>query len=247
MVGPEDSSSLGAAVWTVEELIDVAERIISSEPGLFSHPGSDTNKDLNIRLIRDYVVREFIPRPERVGREGRFGFEHLVYLLAVRALLRSQKWSLPAIKASFANTGTEELLGGLLAPVRDRIELEYARASGMQAQMDVLASRTVRTPELNPAQLLIEQFKGQLGGGGKRTGTADGSPGAFARLLASPAAPAPARPPRSAAGFNRKLHLELEQGCEVVMDAQRMESLTREEAERLGEALKRRLKDEMAP
>ena len=53
--------------WTVETLIGAAERIIASDPQLFAHPESENKKDLNVRLIRDYVVREFIPRPERMG------------------------------------------------------------------------------------------------------------------------------------------------------------------------------------
>jgi len=101
MVASADNMGAKDAPWTVETLIGAAERIIASDPQLFAHPESENKKDLNVRLIRDYVVREFIPRPERVGREARFGLNHLVQLLAVRVLLRSQKWSLPAIKASF--------------------------------------------------------------------------------------------------------------------------------------------------
>ncbi len=233
---------LGGAVWTVEELIDAAEKIIAVDPALFAHPESETNKELNIRLIRDYVVREFIPRPERVGREGRFGLDHLVYLLAVRMLLRSQKWSLPAIKASFATTSPEELLGGLLAPVRDRIEAEYWSAAGVERNVSATTSQVVRTPGLNPAQLLIEQFKtGSLEVPlSKRMSKVFSSQRAdIAQAVSSPA-------PKPTAGVSRKLHIQLEPWCEVVIDAQRIESLTREEVERLGEALKSRLKEETA-
>ena len=143
--------------WTVEELIESAERVMASDPRLFAHPETGTGKELNVRLIRDYVVREFIPRPVRTGREARFGLDHLVQLVAVRALLRSQKWSLPAIKASFATANTNDLLDGLLSPVRSLIEAEYRMAAGIaESQIQVAAS--VQTPLLNPTQsLLIEQ------------------------------------------------------------------------------------------
>jgi hypothetical protein len=62
--------------------------------------------------------------------------------------------------------------------------------------------------------------------------------------MAARAAPAPASPAVQRAGS--KLHIELEPGCELVIDAQRMQSLTSEEVERLAEALKSRLKDEAA-
>jgi hypothetical protein len=51
---------------------------------------------------------------------------------------------------------------------------------------------------------------------------------------------------QQASGTSRKLHVQLEPWCEVVMDAQRLKSLTPEEVERLGEALKSRLHDESA-
>jgi hypothetical protein len=125
MVASADNMGAKDSPWTVETLIGAAERIIASDPQLFAHPESENKKDLNVRLIRDYVVREFIPRPERMGREARFGLNHLVQLLAVRVLLRSQKWSLPAIKASFVTTSSEDLLNGLLNPVRAKVEAEY--------------------------------------------------------------------------------------------------------------------------
>jgi hypothetical protein len=242
MVGSHKDSALSGTVWTVEELIDAAERIIAADPVLFSHPESETNKELNIRLIRDYVVREFIPRPERVGREGRFGLDHLVYLLAVRILLRSQKWSLPAIKASFAGTSSQELLNGLLAPVRDRIQAEYRCAQEVGQGLNVTASQVARTPDLNPAQLLIEQFKA----GSRNVAPPKHMSNEFSSQLADAARAVPYPLPQPTAGTSRKLHLELEPWCEVVIDVQRMDSLTGEEVERLGEALKSRLKNESA-
>jgi len=47
-------------------------------------------------------------------------------------------------------------------------------------------------------------------------------------------------------GMSSRLHVELEPWCEIVIDAQRVKSLTSEEVERLGEALKSRLHDETA-
>lgn len=235
------------APWTVETLIGAAERIIASDPQLFAHPESENKKDLNVRLIRDYVVREFIPRPVRVGREARFRINHLVQLLAVRVLLRSQKWSLPAIKASFVTTSSEDLLNGLLTPVRAKVEAEYNKATGEAGGPSPVAIECVQTPELNPAQLLIERFKASKEPEPKPS-SSPRFPGASFNIasLSSAARAAPASPATERAGGSSRLHIELEPGCEVVIDAQRMQSLTSEEVERLGEALKSRLKDETA-
>jgi len=240
MVGPEENRAIDRPGWTVEGLIAAADRVISSDPKFFAHPDSESNKELNVRLIRDYVVREFIPRPERVGREARFGLDHLVQLLAVRVLLRSQRWSLPAIKASFATTSTEELLNGLLAQVRSCIESEY-RAGAIPVQgLAQTSADIVRTPHLNPAQLLIEQFKAT-----RKSPTMDAE-----RTLSNKTAratPAPAsRATQRTGGMSSRLHVELEPWCEVVIDVQRVKSLTPKEIERLGEALKSRLHDETA-
>ena len=39
----------------------------------------------NERLIRDYVARNILSKPERKGKEAIFGFEQLVQFLACRA------------------------------------------------------------------------------------------------------------------------------------------------------------------
>jgi hypothetical protein len=240
MVALEEHTVVGRPRWTVEELIFKAERIISSDPKLFARPESDSNKELNVRLIRDYVVREFIPRPERIGREARFGLDHLVQLLAVRVLLRSQKWSLPAIKASFATTSTEDLLNGLLAPVRPQIESEYRAVAGAVQSRSQAPSDSVHAPQLNPAQVLIEQFNAAKKPQAKPTG----------RLLFDRTARAtqpPGGPESQRTGsVSSRLHVELDPWCEVVIDAQRAEALTPEEVERLGETLKSRLRNATA-
>jgi len=253
MADSADNMDAKDSPWTVETLIGAAERIIASDPQLFAHPESENKKDLNVRLIRDYVVREFIPRPERVGREARFGLNHLVQLLAVRVLLRSQKWSLPAIKASFVTTSSEDLLNGLLNPVRAKVEAEYNKATGMAGGRPRVTTETVQTPRLNPAQLLLEQFKEQFKASKQPEPKLSSSPmfpGASFNIAslssAARAAPAVASPATERAGGSSRLHIELEPGCEVVIDAKRMQSLTSEEVERLGEALKSRLKDEAA-
>jgi hypothetical protein len=244
-----DKYEIDSAPWTVEGLIGVAERIMAAEPRLFSHPDSETGKDLNVRLIRDYIVREFIPRPERLGRESRFGRDHLIWLLAVRGLLRSQRWSLPAIKTSFKTTSTDELLSGLLAPVRSLIDAEYRKATRQIGERPTTAIEALKTPELNPAQLLIEQFKSK-----KSTAVRETQAPLFSRIAsASRPASISREMMASLASLQRlhyavkeRTHIEIEPWCEVVMDARRVQSLTVEEVEHLGEALKSHLRTEMA-
>jgi hypothetical protein len=247
----EEKISIGSAPWTVEGLIDAAERVIVAAPQLFSHPESASGKELNVRLIRDYVVREFIPRPVREGRESRFGREHLIWLLAVRGLLRSQRWSLPAIKASFTSTSTEELLNGLLAPVRSQIEAEYRKAlqQVIPGEGTSPTPGPVRTPELNPAQLLIKQFKAEKPRAAhethmplfSRTTIRNEPLAASKNLKASVDEHLESRQE----SVKEKTHIEIEPWFEVVIDAQRMQSMTPEEVEHLAKALRSHLRNRM--
>jgi hypothetical protein len=221
--------------WTVEELIEHAEKIMAFAPDVFRSSDLDSQKELNVRLIRDYVVRDFIPRPVRVGREARFGLDHLVHLLAVRALLKSHKWSLPAIKASFASTSMEELLDGVLLPVKQRITSAYMRSSKVAGSQEA-KSEPARTPALNPAQLLIEQFKGS------KTKHLYRPPEAMAARMSLGSRNVDWLA-EDAHASSTKLHLQLEPGCELVIDERRVRGLKPEEIDNLGEALKRLLNE----
>jgi hypothetical protein len=232
----------GRTPWGVEGLIAAAERIMSAAPELFAYGDSHDKRELNVRLIRDYVVRGFIPRPIRLGREARFGRDHLVHLLAVRALLRNQKWSLPAIKASFITTDTRGLLDAILGRVRSRIEAEFRRAARAEEGHAPHAEEGLRTPSLNPAQLLIEQFKAA-----KRSHSnpakiqlpASTIPASADSFLASKSAPQKDE-------SRRRLHVPLNPWCEAVVDTDHIASLTSEEIESLGETLKRWLRSQKA-
>jgi hypothetical protein len=226
--------------WSVDGLIEVAERIMAAAPEVIPQTHPKNKKELNVRLIRDYVVRGFIPRPARSGREVRFGLDHLVHLLTVRALLRNQKWSLPAIKASFAATSSAELLDRVLAPVRSRIHAEYQKAVKAAGLERLTPSKRDQLSSLNPAQLLIQRFKSGDGPSKREQGSAAQSVsfGVAARLVQANSG--------TTSSGRSKLHIELEPWCEVVVDLAQLQSLTPGTIERLAEALKRRLKDETA-
>jgi hypothetical protein len=120
------------------------------------------------------------------------------------------------------------------------IENEYYAAASAVPSQAQLPSDSVQTPQLNPAQLLIEQFKATKKPKAKATGTV-----LFNRTARATPAPVSQATQRTV-GMSSRLHVELEPWCEVVIDAQRVKSLTSEEVERLGDALKSRLRDETA-
>jgi MerR HTH family regulatory protein len=171
VIGDQDDAT-DSMPWSVDGVIEVAERIMAAAPEMIPQTDPKNKKELNVRLIRDYVVRGFISRPARSGREVRFGLDHLVHLLTVRALLRNQKWSLPAIKDSFAATSSAELLDIVLAPVRSRIHAEYQKAVKAAGFERRTPSRLGQPSCLNPAQLLIQRFKSGDGSSKREHGSA---------------------------------------------------------------------------
>ena len=198
--------------WSVDGLIEVAERIMATAPEVIPQTDPKNKKELNVRLIRDYVVRGFIPRPARSGREVRFGLDHLVHLLAVRALLRNQKWSLPAIKDSFVATSSAELLDSVLAPVRSRIHAEYQKAVKAAGFERPTPSMRDQPSSLNPAQLLIQRFKS-----GDEPSKREHRLAAQSVSFDTCARLRPANSGTTSSGRS-KLHIELEPWCEVVVD-----------------------------
>lgn len=99
----------------------------------------------------------------------------------------------------------------------------------------------MKTPQLNPAQSLIEQFKAR-----KRPATRESTAAHFSMAAASKAEPVRDQVLFQRTRAEEKTHIEIGPGCEVVIDAQRMMILTPEEVEQLGEALKMRLRNEIA-
>jgi len=144
---------------------------------------------------------------------------------------------LPAIKASFSATTSDELLDGVLADVRTRIQSEYQKAVKAAGFERPAPAEAVPSSPLNPAQLLIRKFKSGDGSNKEDLLTRG------AVFAASP--PVPASSGTTGSGRS-KLHIELEPWCEVVVDAAQLPTLTPGRIERLAEALKRRLQDETA-
>lgn len=83
-------------------LAEVAERLLPRF-GLPEEPRP------NERLVRDYVQRGIVARPERDGKEARFGFRQLVDFLVARALLQDG-WPLAKIAELTATAPLDELL-----------------------------------------------------------------------------------------------------------------------------------------
>ena len=90
---------------TAEALAEKASRLMKNRPGFGA---SDFTP--NERLIRDYVSRGILAKPDRKGKEAIFGFEQLVQFLACRKML-VDGWPLSKISKDFQHAEFEEILG----------------------------------------------------------------------------------------------------------------------------------------
>ena len=70
---------------------------------------SEGEQEPNVRLIRDYVSRGILSRPERRGKEAVFSFRHLAEFLACRAMI-SDGWPLLKISEDFQQSTIEEII-----------------------------------------------------------------------------------------------------------------------------------------
>lgn len=87
---------------SIDELASIAAKFISDVDVASTSPRP------NPRLIRDYVSRGIMSKPERVGKEARYGFRHLVEFLACRQLV-SDGWPLSKIADDFSRSSFEEI------------------------------------------------------------------------------------------------------------------------------------------
>ena len=72
----------------------------------FLNSKTGQSKELTERLVRDYVARRILDRPERKGKEAFFSFRQLIQLLAARHLVDAN-WPLDDIEREFRGQTTE--------------------------------------------------------------------------------------------------------------------------------------------
>jgi len=69
----------------------------------------DLSFEPNERLVRDYVTRSILSRPERSGKEAIYGFKQLVQFIACRAMIEDG-WPLSKISEDFQISSINEII-----------------------------------------------------------------------------------------------------------------------------------------
>ncbi len=99
--------------WTLEEFVEVVNELL---PQFLPLPEGETRilEAVNPRLVRHYTTQGLLDKPQRSGREVRYGYRHLLQLLLLRRLLMEGYGSgaIERLSLSQSNAELEALLQG---------------------------------------------------------------------------------------------------------------------------------------
>ncbi len=188
---------------TADELADIAV-VAARRFGLADDP-----VEPNVRLLRDYLRRGILSKPERRGKEAIFNYRHLIEFLGARVLV-ADGWPLAKVADYVASARTEDLESLL-----HRQEPQNAAVSVVQSLLreQELSARSSRA-EVSGRQAQLSQLKRGLPEALKGAGNRRGELGVQSYTVF---------------GLAPGVHLGVEQA--------RLEALTLEEAEALGRAV----------
>ena len=134
--------------WTLDE---IAQQVNDWLPQIL--PPSDAARrgtdDINPRLVRHYVSQGLVDKPQRIGREVRYGYRHLLQLLVVRRLLAEGYTSgaIASLMTGQTNADLEALLQGGV-----QLTLEAANPA-LHFLQSLKSSQTSSQPSSTPASL----------------------------------------------------------------------------------------------
>lgn len=146
----------------VDDLAVAAGSVLAS---IGAVAGDDGSASLNTRLIRDYAQRGILSRPERIGKEAIYRYQHLVELVAARILL-NDGWPLAKVSDYVASAKIEDLVA-LAAPVNSALKAikdirDRSKMSSVRKSSAFAASALPSLPSITNRQVSLAELKAQL-------------------------------------------------------------------------------------
>ena len=139
----------------IEDLSAIADEVLAAlGVGDAEEAGS-----INPRLIRDYAARGILSRPERVGKEALYRYQHLAELVAARVLL-NDGWPLAKVADYVASARLDDLAAWAapqspaksalraIKDIRDRSRAPSSTKRAAPPRAEHITSRQVRLAEL---------------------------------------------------------------------------------------------------
>ncbi len=130
--------------WSIEEFVEVVNRHLEQIP-LLDTGRASVQQAVNARLVRHYTGAGLLDRPDREGKEARYGFRHLLQMLVLRRLLR-EGLTAQAIRGVTRSRSDQELEAFLAGGTRLTVE----PANPALAFLEQIRERTLQRMEGEP-------------------------------------------------------------------------------------------------
>ena len=216
----------------IDELVDTANIALQ-------RLGRGRNADLNIRLVRDYAQRGILSPAERRGKEAVYRFQHLNEIIAARVLL-NDGWPLAKIAEQFQTDRNIVVL-----PISPDDEMAKGFVKEMAAEAPSLSAedlwQSLRSGAIQhsapiPRASASSRTTHEFASRSMETTTRRSSLQRSLRTLGADWD----QPPATAVA-----RIRLTEWCELLLDSDRLRSLSLEDAEAIGRAITAALSDPM--
>ena len=117
----------------------------------------DPSFEPNERLVRDYVSRGILSKPERKGKEAIFGFEQLAQFLACRAVI-DDGWPLSKISEDFQVSSLVDILNLIPGETANEDALSLVESFKTSAFSDSTAEK-IRSPRISASMASAEDTR----------------------------------------------------------------------------------------
>jgi DNA-binding transcriptional MerR regulator len=222
--------------WSLDQFVKVATALLVTL-GIEKGHGHDPF-ELKDRLVRYYTSGGAVTRPGRKGKEVRYGYEHLVQVLATRQLL-NDGWPLAKVASFIQSTSLEELEAMLPDEASPGAQHRSARsASPRPAPLGIMEHRGLVNQSDDSMNFLeqrsysmsasMQEFETRalrnrvgMAGTWQALGHEDGVMPAWREAAA----------------------IDLTSWCRVVIDVDQLRNMHPAQAERIGEALAHAVKE----
>jgi DNA-binding transcriptional MerR regulator len=176
--------------------------------------------DLSVRLVRDYAQRGILSRAERAGKEVRYGFRHLLELVAARGLLMDG-WPLAKIASYFGACSDADLERLVPDTAPENRALSTVQRFLAASDADVGSGNGFQEDSMAPSKDAFTNRAAVMAE--RRT--------ALTENMARLGSDEEQLQPRS------MTHLRITEWCDVLIESSRLEALSLEDADDLGRAI----------
>lgn len=236
----KDKYRRNADFWSLEDFQRVAARELA-RLGIERPSPNAAPFELKERLVRYYTSEGAVDRPERDGKEARYGYVHLIQLLVTRVLI-NDGWPLSKI-AAFIRSNDLTSLEAML-PDRPSTQAEEEIDNIRRSMVKPVAEYSSRTAFAQRKELTASKAQPRLSASDRMLSLQ--SEVSKGRSLLSSALKALGTRGSDSPRWKETVEIELTPWCRVVVDLEEFAKAPPHASELVGEALVQALRERRA-